>query len=97
LRHREVRYAVMMSFRALCLIAATIMATSHVPDPVLWAPLLVIGAVTIPWFAVILANDRSRPDRHEYRPRSPEAPAQRALTSDEPDAGPRTIDVDVDS
>jgi hypothetical protein len=96
LHHREVRYAVMMSFRVLCLVAATIMVTSHVPDPALWAPLLVAGAVLIPWFAVILANDRTRPDRHEYRPHEATTPAQRAITSDEPDAGPRTIDIDLD-
>ncbi len=96
LHHREVRYAVMMSFRALCLIAATIMVTSHVPHPALWAPLLVAAAILLPWFAVILANDRGPRDRHAYRPRSPETPAQRSVTSAEPDAGPRTIDVDLD-
>ncbi len=95
LRHREVRYATMMGFRVLCLVAATVMVTSHVPHPALWAPLLVAAAILLPWFAVILANDRTR-DRHEYRHRPPQAPVQRSISQSEPDAGPRTIDVDLD-
>jgi hypothetical protein len=96
LRHREVRYAIMMGFRAVCLVAATIMVTSHVPYPALWAPALVAAAILLPWFAVILANDRGPRDRHPYQRRAPETPAQRSITPAEPDAGPRTIDIDLD-
>jgi urea transporter len=96
LRHREVRYALMMGFRIVCLVAATVMVEAHVPHPVFWAPALILGAVLIPWFAVILANDRGPLKRQPYRPHRPEPPAQRAITTSEPDAGPRTIDVDLD-
>jgi hypothetical protein len=58
LRRREIRYVVMMLFRALCLVAAAWLATTQVPLRGLWIIVCLAGMVFVPWFAVILANDR---------------------------------------
>lgn len=96
LHRREVRYVVMMGVRALCLVLATVLVTTHAPYLVIWVPILVLGALVIPWLAVVIANDRA-PKRH-YRVGGrygPEAPNQRALTADAPDAPERKV-IDVD-
>jgi urea transporter len=96
LRHRELRYGLMMGFRVVCLVLATVLVTAHVKYTVYWAPSLIFGAVLIPWFAVILANDHGPRNRHGYVPPAPTKPEQRVLTAAEPDEGPRTIDVDYE-
>jgi NADH:ubiquinone oxidoreductase subunit 6 (subunit J) len=55
----------MMTVRACCLIVAAILAMLRVPLLALWAVLLLVGAVVLPWLAVILANDRA--PKAEYR------------------------------
>ncbi|GAA5181539.1 DUF3099 domain-containing protein [Rugosimonospora acidiphila] len=75
LHSREVRYLLMMSFRALCLIAAALLVGLHAPLLWIWIPLCLVGMVLIPWFAVLLANDR--PPRKRTQPSVP-APAQAA-------------------
>ena len=98
LHHREVRYALMMGFRVVCLVVATVLVTSHVPYTKYWVPFLLVGAIVIPWFAVVLANDRMPKDRHRYEPRTHTTPGQRELTGPgEPDDEARTIDVDFDA
>jgi hypothetical protein len=59
LRRRQNRYIVMMLIRTLCLILAGVLATLRVPLLGLWALLCLIGAVVLPWLAVVLANNRS--------------------------------------
>jgi hypothetical protein len=50
---RRRKYAVMMGIRAVCLVLAAIFY--HTP----WLMAgLVVGAVVLPWMAVIIANDR---------------------------------------
>jgi hypothetical protein len=80
LHSREVRYLVMMSIRALCLVAAAILAGVHAPLLWLWIPICLFGMVAIPWVAVILANDRPR--RKRVRPGAEPAPppAEQLLT-----------------
>jgi hypothetical protein len=63
LHHREVRYLLMMSFRAVCLVAAAVLAGVHAPLLWLWIPICLFGMIAVPWLAVILANDRPRPRR----------------------------------
>jgi hypothetical protein len=58
LRRREIRYVIMMTIRALCLIAAAIIISTRPPLFGLWAGLCIAGMVLLPWLAVILANDR---------------------------------------
>lgn len=53
-KHRQRRYAVMMSLRAVCVVMAAL--TYHVS---LWLALaFVVGGAALPWCAVVLANDR---------------------------------------
>jgi len=73
---RRRKYALMMGIRAVCLILAAVFY--RVP----WAlPILVAGAVALPWMAVLIANDR--PPKKAYRlNRVPNHPApDRALES----------------
>jgi hypothetical protein len=50
---RRRKYMVMMGIRAVCLVLAAVFY--RVP----WAlPILAVGAVTLPWMAVLIANDR---------------------------------------
>jgi predicted tellurium resistance membrane protein TerC len=62
---REIRYAIMMGIRAACLVVAAILVGVHAPLLKLWLPLLLIGMLVLPWFAVVLANDR--PPKAKYR------------------------------
>lgn len=96
LHRREVRYVVMMSVRALCLILATVLVTVHVPYLVIWVPILVLGALVLPWLAVIIANDRA--PKRQYRAGGrygPQAPNQRALTADVAEVPERKV-IDLD-
>lgn len=65
LRSRQTRYIVMMTVRALCLVAAAILVGTDAPLLWLWVPLCVVGMVLLPWLAVIIANDR--PPKEKYR------------------------------
>jgi Protein of unknown function (DUF3099) len=92
LRRREVRYVTMMLTRAACLIAAAILVTMRPPLWPLWIALCVVGAVLLPWLAVILANDRppkTKAERAAAKRRFYEATP--ALPSHGPD---RVVDVD---
>lgn len=96
LHRREVRYVVMMGIRALCLILATVLVTTHAPYLVIWVPILVLGAVVIPWLAVVIANDRAPKRQYRVGGRyGPQAPNQRALTNEAPDSTERKI-IDAD-
>lgn len=88
LHSREVRYVIMMSIRAVCLVVAAILVGVHAPHLVLWLPLLIGGMVVLPWLAVILANDRPPKEKyrllHRFRQRQPEQPpGPPAITSGE--------------
>ncbi len=96
LRRRQNRYIIMMLARAGCLVLAAVLAMAHVPLLALWVSLCLVGAVLLPWLAVILANDRGpRPEyklANRFRRReTPQPPAQRSL----PARGePKVIDAD---
>ncbi len=81
LHSREVRYLMMMSIRALCLIAAAVLVGVHAPLLWVWIPILLVGMVVVPWLAVIIANDR--PPRS--RTRETEQPAAA------PDSEPQSL------
>lgn len=57
-RRREIRYVAMMVARALCLIGAAVLVAQRPWLWQVWALLCVVGAVVLPWLAVIIANDR---------------------------------------
>jgi Flp pilus assembly protein TadB len=65
LRRRQVRYAVMMGLRVVCLLAGVAVVSLHLPWTPLWLALCLVGMVALPWMAVIIANDR--PPREETR------------------------------
>jgi hypothetical protein len=75
LHSREVRYLLMMSFRALCLVAAAVLAGVHAPLLWLWIPVCLFGMLIVPWAAVILANDRPRRRRVRTGEAKPPTPA----------------------
>jgi uncharacterized membrane protein len=86
LHSRQVRYVVMMSIRAVCLIAGAILISVKAPLLWLWLPLCGVGMILIPWLAVLLANDRPPKDehrlsrlRHQHRDDTP----ARSLTAEE--------------
>lgn len=85
LHYREVRYVLMMSFRAVCLVAAAVLTAAHAPLLWLWIPICLFGMIAVPWLAVILANDRPRRRRSAPPPPPPHRPV------DEPPA-PLAID-----
>jgi hypothetical protein len=98
IRKREVRYVLMMSIRAVCLILATVLVTIHAPLLALWIPVLIFGMVAIPWLAVILANDGPPKDQYrlssKFRRRpAPPTSGMPALTRGEE---PKIIDADED-
>jgi Flp pilus assembly protein TadB len=82
---RRKKYAIMMSLRAVCVIAAA--CTYRVS--ILLALAFVVGGMVLPWCAVIIANDRpARKRAHKFTSR-PGAGGERALTAG--DDG-RTVD-----
>lgn len=96
LRGRQIRYIVMMSIRAVCLIAGAILVGAQAPLLWLWLPLCGVGMVIIPWLAVLIANDRPPKEKHRLgarlrRGQAEEASAPQAL----PDRPPaRVIDAE---
>jgi hypothetical protein len=71
--YRERRYLIMMGIRTLCFIAALLMFVNHLG----WLTAIpVVGAVVIPYFAVIFANAGrepvSRGGFRQYQPNLPE-------------------------
>jgi Protein of unknown function (DUF3099) len=93
LRWREIRYLIMMTTRALCLIGAAVLVTVRPPLVGLWLALCVIGTVLLPWLAVILANDR------RAKPRAlrgkPTPPASRAVSALDASPAEQIIDAEV--
>ncbi len=82
----------MMSFRAVCLLAAAILVGTHAPLLWLWIPICLFGMLVVPWLAVILANDRPPKQQHRlankfHRDETPVPP--QALPSGQP---PKVID-----
>ena len=69
---RQRRYLMMMTVRAICFVIAIVMFTNHLG----WlAAVPAIGAIFIPYFAVVFANGGREPNNTrgfmEYNPRLP--------------------------
>jgi hypothetical protein len=72
IRYRQHRYLLMMAIRTICLGAAVIMFVNHLG----WlAAVPAIGAIIIPWLAVVFANGGREPENvrgfMEYRQQLP--------------------------
>jgi Flp pilus assembly protein TadB len=57
-RSRQIRYVLMMSVRAGCLVLGAVLVSVHPPLLWPWLVLCVAGMVLLPWMAVLMANDR---------------------------------------
>jgi len=95
LRTREIRYLLMMSVRAVCLVAAAVLVSVRPPLLGLWLVICGIGMVFVPWLAVILANIGLPKEQHRLvnrlRARHTGTEEPNALPSATP---PRVIDAD---
>jgi hypothetical protein len=68
IRYRQTRYLIMMAIRTLCFLAALLMFVNHLG----WlAGIPAVGAIVIPYIAVVFANGGREPDNvrgfMEYR------------------------------
>jgi len=82
IKYRQNRYLLMMGIRLLCFVAALLMFVNHLG----WlAGIPAVGAIFIPYFAVIFANGGREPDNvrgfMEYRMNLP-AHSERSGSSD---------------
>jgi hypothetical protein len=57
-RSRQIRYVTMMGVRAGCLVLGAVLISVKPPLLPLWLALCAAGMVFLPWFAVLIANDR---------------------------------------
>jgi hypothetical protein len=64
---RQKRYVITMGIRTLCFVAVAVIAMSHFGPA--WLPwIFVVGAVVLPYVAVVMANAAStKPDGFELR------------------------------
>ena len=87
IRYRQNRYLIMMGIRLICFLAAIIMFANHLG----WLTAIpAVGAIVIPYFAVVFANGGREPDNvrgfMEYRMnlparREPSGPSDSSSTS----------------
>lgn len=72
--YRERRYLIMMGIRVVCFLAAIVMVTQGAGW---WAAFPAVGALLIPYFAVVFANGGREPNDirgfQEYQPNLPES------------------------
>jgi hypothetical protein len=92
LRSRQIRYLVMMSIRAGCLILAAVLVATKPPLLALWLVLCVTAMVLLPWLAVLVANDRPVRPEHRLVHRAP--PSAEAPNTLRTRAEPTVIDAD---
>ena len=57
-RSRQIRYVTMMGVRAGCLVLGAVLISVKPPLLPLWLAMCAAGMVFLPWFAVLIANDR---------------------------------------
>jgi hypothetical protein len=79
--YRERRYLIMMGFRILCFGLALLLFTSGAG----WvAAIPAVGAIVIPYFAVVFANGGREPSRTRgFRPYEPNLPARYSPTGED--------------
>jgi Protein of unknown function (DUF3099) len=83
--YRQRRYLIMMAIRAVCFIIAVILFVNHAG----WlAAIPAVGAIIIPYFAVVFANGGREPNvTRGFRPYEPSLPERYAG----PPAGPGPV------
>jgi hypothetical protein len=93
--YRQHRYLLMMGIRAVCFVVAIVMFVNHLG----WLTAIpAVGAIFIPYFAVVFANGGREPDNVrgflEYHPNLParHEPASQRPESNGYSQGPNTGD-----
>lgn len=71
-RGRELRYALLMGIRVICLLIAVLLSGLQVPHPMWWLAACLAGMVILPWCAVQIANEPVRRARPRPLPRKGE-------------------------
>ncbi len=68
---RERRYLVMMAIRVVCFVAAVVLFLNRAG----WLAMIpAVGAITLPYFAVVVANSRRAAGGSGFRPYQPRLP-----------------------
>jgi Protein of unknown function (DUF3099) len=72
--YRQRRYLIMMGIRALCFVVAIVFFVNHLG----WLTAIpAVGAIAIPYFAVVIANSGREPaSTGRFRPYEPSLPAR---------------------
>jgi hypothetical protein len=84
IRYRERRYLIMMGIRTVCFIAALLMFVNHLG----WLTAIpIVGAVVIPYFAVIFANGGREPASRGFRQYEPNLPERYVPPGPNPPTG----------
>ena len=86
IRARQKRYLMSMSLRTLCFVGAIIASLAGIGW--LW-PILIVGALVLPYIAVVMANDR--PPKKKLDVNRYKVPAPDRILESRPSAG-RVID-----
>jgi len=94
LRSRQIRYLVMMSVRAGCLILAAVLVSLRVPLLPVWLVLCVGAMILLPWLAVLIANDRPVKPEHRLLHRQRDGRDEAAPDALTPRGEPTVIDAD---
>jgi Protein of unknown function (DUF3099) len=90
--HRERRYLLMMAIRTLCFVIAIILFVDHTG----WfAAIPAVGAILIPYFAVVFANGGREPtSTNGFRPYEPNLPDRFSESPNQPDEWSRSATED---
>jgi hypothetical protein len=95
-RSRQIRYVTMMGLRAACLIAGAILISTRPPLLPVWLIICAAGMVLLPWFAVLIANDRPPRSKAERAASAqPERPQAALAEHSAEEVEYLTIDSDV--
>jgi hypothetical protein len=71
IRYRERRYLIMMGIRLACFVIAVVVFVEHGG----WLTAIpAVGAIAIPYFAVVFANGGREPSVNRFRPYRPNMP-----------------------
>ena len=76
---RERRYLVMMGIRVVCFVVAVVAFLNHAGW---YAMIPAVGAITLPYFAVVVANSRRASGSPGFRPYEPRLPERYAPPGD---------------
>jgi Flp pilus assembly protein TadB len=81
---RERRYLVMMGIRVLCFVVTVVMFLTHAG----WLTVIpAVGAIALPYFAVVVANARRQTAPSGFRPYRPNLPERYVPPGGEPGSG----------